>query len=64
MNNVPKIRIEKIMGQRKTKLLSDQYQLFIIIISGKSEHVVYFINNYKKKNMFKKNVRLMFLQGY
>ena len=52
------------MGQRKTKLLSDQYQLFIIIISGKSEPVVYFINNYKKKNMFKKNVRLMFLQGY
>ena len=54
MNNLPKIRIEEIMGQRKTKLLSDQYQLFIIIISGKSEPVVYFINNYKKKNMFKK----------
>lgn len=38
MNNVPTIRIEDILGQGKTKLLSDR-------------PVVYFIKNYKKKNI-------------
>ena len=37
MNNVPTIRIEDILGQGKTKLLSDR------------QPVVYFIKNYKKK---------------
>ena len=56
MNNLPKIRIEEIMGQRKTKLLSDQYQLFIIIISGKSEPVVYLIEILCKENSGMNNV--------
>ena len=39
MNYVPTIRIEDILGQGKTKLLSDR------------QPVVYFIKNYNKKNI-------------
>ena len=39
MNNVPTVRTEDILGQGKTKLLSDR------------QPVVYCIKNYKKKNI-------------